>query len=59
MQASHGFVAGRQAANSSELGHPWAKNLKAFVNLEASGAGGREVLFQTGPGNGWFEILTN
>ncbi|CAL8109253.1 unnamed protein product [Orchesella dallaii] len=52
MQAAHGFLRGVEG-NSSEVGHKWAKNLKTFVNLEAAGAGGREVLFQTGPGNGW------
>ncbi|ODM91515.1 Endoplasmic reticulum metallopeptidase 1 [Orchesella cincta] len=52
MQAAHGFLRGVEG-NSSEVGHRWSKNLKTFVNLEAAGAGGREVLFQTGPGNGW------
>ncbi|XP_034475996.1 endoplasmic reticulum metallopeptidase 1-like [Drosophila innubila] len=33
--------------------HKWAPNLKALVNLDAAGSGGREILFQSGPNHPW------
>ncbi|ODN00400.1 Endoplasmic reticulum metallopeptidase 1 [Orchesella cincta] len=57
LQGAHGFVKGYNASlgnsENAELGHRWSRNLKTFINLEGAGGGGREILFQTGPGNSW------
>lgn len=44
---------GLQGSTAFVQHHEWARNTRAFINLDSSGSGGRDMLFQVTPGSGW------
>ncbi|XP_063703868.1 endoplasmic reticulum metallopeptidase 1-like [Culicoides brevitarsis] len=43
LQGSHAFISG----------HPWFRNVRALINLDAGGIGGKEMLFRATPEHSW------
>ena len=69
LPASHGFITQHRWSNPPPTNYyptptfyllppssRFAKDIAAFINLEAAGSGGREVLFQAGPGHRYLHL---
>jgi hypothetical protein len=48
-----GEEAGLLGAHAFVDGHPWAKEVRAVVNIEARGSSGPSLMFETGSANEW------
>ena len=51
--APHAASAASSPAPSTRIANTWSKSVRAMVNLEAIGSGGRPALMRTTPGAGW------
>lgn len=47
LKGSHAFI----------TQHPWRHNITGLINLDSSGSGGKEILFQAGPDSPWLANL--
>lgn len=42
-----------QGAHVFIKNHKWASSVRAFINMDSAGNGGREIVFQAGPKHPW------